>query len=245
MKTISSRLGGKALLLITATIFATPSIQAQDESARFGIKLAPNLAWLRSDTKGLENSGTKLGYTFGLNMEFPVGTAGTYRFATGVFLNNVGGKYEQKFTYRENATGPELTKALGNDVKLGYVEIPLTMKLMTNEIGYMRYFGQIGFGAAFNIRAKGDYDQFATDSTGFVTGFTRVEDEDLKDIIQPFKASLIVGAGMEYNFSGSTTLQAGVTYNNGFTNVLKKVEVDGKKAKLLQDYIELNLAVFF
>ncbi len=245
MKTISSRLGGKALLLIAAATLASPSIHAQDEGARFGIKLAPNLGWLRSDTKGLENSGTKLGYTFGLNMEFPVGSAGTYRFATGAFLNNVGGKYEQVFTYRESANGPELTKALGNDVKLGYVEIPLTMKLMTNEIGYMRYYGQIGFGAAFNIRAKGDFDQFATDTTGFVTGFTRVEDEDLKDIIQPFKASLIVGAGMEYNFSGSTTLQAGVTYNNGFTNVLKKVDVGDRKAKLLQDYIELNLAVFF
>ena len=36
-----------------------------------------------------------------------------------------------------------------------------------------------------------------------------------------------------------------VTYNNGFTNILKKVTVGDKKAKALQNYVELNLAIFF
>lgn len=251
MKTILFRLGGKILPILAATAMAAPNLSAQDDAgARFGIKLAPNMAWLKSDTKGLANDGSKIGFTFGLVTEFPIGSAGNYRFATGLFLNNVGGKYQQDFIYAEVPSGRILTKQLSNDVKLQYLQVPLTMKLMTNEIGYMRYFGQVGFDASFNIRAKADFDRPVRDSLSVVTGFETLEDEDIKSNIQIFRAGLIVGAGMEYNFSGSTTLQVAVNYNNGFTNILRKVEFNDangntKKAKLLQNYLELNLAVFF
>lgn len=237
----------KALLILVAAAMAAPKMNAQDDAGvRFGIKLAPNMAWIKSDTKGLENDGSKIGFTFGLVTEFPIGAAGNYRFGTGLFLNNIGAKYSTTRSYQAEVNGPVLTKDLSTDVKLGYIELPLTFKLMTNEIGYMRYYGQIGFGTAFNIRAKADFDSPKFDASGaYVTGFEKMEDEDFKDSVQPFKASLIVGAGMEYNFSGSTTLQAGVSYNNGFTNLLKDVKVGDKKAKILQNYLELNLAVFF
>ena len=142
---------------------ATPNLHAQDEGVRFGIKLAPNMSWLKSDTKGLENDGSKIGYTFGLATEFPIGADGNYRFATGLFLNAVGGKYFQAFTFTEN--NQQLTKDLSSDISLQYVQIPLTMKLMTKEIGYMRYYGQLGFDASFNVRAKANFDDVVIDPT--------------------------------------------------------------------------------
>lgn len=239
----------KALLILAAAVMAAPQVNAQDDGGvRFGIKVAPNMAWLKSDTKGLANDGSKIGFTFGLVTEFPIGTAGNYRFSTGLFLNNVGGKYLQNYTVSwtdANNNNQVLSKELRNDLKLQYVQLPLTMKLMTNEIGYMRYFGQIGFDAAFNIRAKADFDMPVLNSTTQTPAFAELEDEDVKDSIQPFRAGLVIGAGLEYNFSGSTTLQAGVNYHNGFTNLLKDTKVGDKKAKLLQNYLELNLAVFF
>ncbi|MBK6964765.1 MAG: hypothetical protein IPH20_12700 [Bacteroidales bacterium] len=36
-----------------------------------------------------------------------------------------------------------------------------------------------------------------------------------------FKASMIVGAGIEYPLDSSTSLVAGINFNNGFTNALK------------------------
>ncbi|MGV3637209.1 MAG: porin family protein [Flavobacteriales bacterium] len=247
MKTSLHRFCGKALLLLATATWSTPKLLAQEDAGvRFGIKLAPNMSWFKADTKGLENNGSKIGYTFGLATEFPVGAEGNYRFATGLFLNTVGGKYLQAFPFIEN--NQQLTKELTSDVNLQYIQIPLTMKLMTKEIGYMRYYGQLGFDASFNVRAKADFDDVVVDTTGIK--FVQVEDEDIKDQIQPLRAGLVVGAGLEYNFSGSTTLQAGITYNNGLTNLLKKVEVIDssgavKKAKLLQNYLELNLAIFF
>ena len=248
MKTSTSHLSGKALLIMAVAALATPNLHAQDEGVRFGIKLAPNMSWLKSDTKGVENDGSKIGYTFGLATEFPIGADGNYRFATGLFLNAVGGKYFQAFAFTEN--NQQLTKDLSSDISLQYVQIPLTMKLMTKEIGYMRYYGQLGFDASFNVRAKANFDDVVIDPTTQAITFVKQDKEDIKDNIQPIRAGLVVGAGLEYNFSGSTTLQAGITYNNGLTNLLKKVEVVDasgavKKAKLLQNYLELNLAIFF
>jgi hypothetical protein len=247
MKTSLFRLSGKALLILAATSWATPKLVAQDDvGVRFGIKLAPNMSWIKADTKGLENNGSTIGFTFGLITEFPIGASGNYRFGTGLFLNNTGGKYLRTVEYLDVVNGPILKKDLSTDFKTGFIELPLTFKLMTNEIGYMRYYGQLGFGASYNIRAKADFDSPVFDTSGvYVVRFDKLEDEDFQNSIQPFRASLIVGAGLEYNFSGSTTLQAGVTYNNGFTNALKNVNVGDKKAKGLQNYLELNLAVFF
>ncbi len=234
----------KALLILAAAILGAPTMNAQDDAGvRLGIKVAPNLSWTKADTKGLESDGSKIGLTFGLVTEFPVGSNGNYRFGTGLFLNYAGGNYKQSITYTDG-NNQAVTTQLASKVNLQYIELPLTMKLMTNEIGYMRYYGRLGFSTAFNISAKADYETLVAGTNG-VLGVTSLEDEDIKDNIQPFRAGLIVGAGMEYNFSGSTTVQVGVNYHNGFTNLLKDAKVGDKNAKLLQNYLELDLAVFF
>jgi hypothetical protein len=46
--------------------------------------------------------------------------------------------------------------------------------------------------------------------------------EDVDDDIALFRTSLIAGLGIEYNISGNTSIVAGVIYNNGFGDVLKK-----------------------
>lgn len=220
----------KVYLLLCLLTIGTISAQAQDsKSFRFGIKVAPNLGFIKPDTKGLKNDGTRLGYTFGLMGDFRLGANNNYALATGLFLNNVGGK----------TTFPWKGENLIRQSKYQYIEVPITLKLKTNEIGYMTYFGQIGFGTAFNISAKSDFDDV---STGRVV---RLTDEDIMDHTSLFKASLIVGAGLEFNFSGNTSAMIGVNYNNGFTNILKDVKVDDTPLKAKQNYVELNLGVFF
>lgn len=211
------------------------SAHAQGRSVRFGIKAAPNLGFIKPDSKELKNDGSAFGYTFGLLGDFMIGANENYAFSTGLLLNRVGGK----------TTYPYGDKNLRTESKYQYIEVPITLKLKTNEIGYMTYFGQIGFGSAFNIAAKSDYDK--PDGKG---GITRVTDESIMDKTNLFKASLIVGAGLEFNFSGNTSLMVGLTYNNGFTNILKDQEVvdangTKKDLKAKQHYVELSLGVFF
>ncbi|HEY0977340.1 MAG TPA: porin family protein [Flavobacteriales bacterium] len=223
---------------LVLSLFIGSTVHAQDDrSVRLGIKLAPNMGFLSPDTKGLSSDGSRLGFTFGLMSDFMLGTNKNYAFSTGLYLNNVGGKLKQNVAYIVDGQARE--GALSSELKLQYIEVPLTIKLLTNEIGYMRYFGQLGFGPAFNIAAK------ATTTVPQGSGIEAMDDEDFQDNIALFRASLVVGAGLEYNFSGNTSLMAGVNYSNGFTNTLNDLEVDGKNAQAKQHYVELNVGVFF
>jgi opacity protein-like surface antigen len=222
----------KAYAILPFMFFGALAVHAQDESFRFGIKAAPNLGFIHPDTKELKNDGSRLGFTFGLMGDFLFGSNKNYAFSTGLYLNSVGGKT----TYPSPLGGTNL----GTETKLQYIELPLTLKLMTNEIGYITYYGQIGFGTAFNIAAKSDFDSF--DANGKIV---RITDEDVMDNTQLFKASLVVGAGMHYNFSGNTALMVGVTYNNGFTNINKDIKVGDDELKAKLNYLELSLGVFF
>jgi len=239
----------KAFVLLTVAVLANHTLSAQDTGnggVRFGIKLAPNMAWVRSDTKNLDGDGSLLGYSFGLLTEFPIGQTGNYRFATGVFLNNIGGKLKSTYSYTQSVNGQDLQAKVvaSTTTNLRYAEIPLTIKMMTNEIGLVRYFGQLGVSTAFNLRAKQDIESTTTVGTSTTTfSDTKV---DVMDNTNLFKAGLVVGAGLEYNVAGNTSILAGITYNNAFTTVNKKDGVTGfDGAKLYADYLELTLGVFF
>ncbi|MBK6893422.1 MAG: PorT family protein [Flavobacteriales bacterium] len=164
----------KVSAILCALALVVSSASAQDKSVRFGIKFAPNLGFFHPDTKELKNDGVRFGYTFGLMGDFMMGANQNYAVSTGLFLNNVGGK----------TTFPYGNENLLTESKYQYIEVPITLKLKTNEIGYMTYYGQIGFGAAFNIAAKSDFDW--PDSTGKVVRFS---DEKITDKTNLFKAS--------------------------------------------------------
>ena len=101
------------------------------------------------------------------------------------------------------------------ELKLQYVDIPLSLKLRTNEIGYITYLGQIGFDLGINIGAKTAIEVF--DAAG--NTFFSADDEKISDEINLFRAGLVVGAGAEYNISGNTAIVLGLSYHNGFTNI--------------------------
>lgn len=214
------------------------------QGVRFGLTFSPNLSWVKPDGQDNEKTGNRFGYSFGLLVDVPIGDNENYAFATGVLLNNTGGKFTTTGSYDNGDTiNPVVTNVdLESTYKLRYIEVPLTIKLKTNEIGYITYFGQIGFGTAFNIRSKADVETVEA-----ITGnVTLEEDRDIGDNTNLFKASLIVGGGLEFNITGDTRLMAGIMYNGGFTNIADGVQDnEGKDVKVQQNYIQLSLGVYF
>ncbi len=204
-----------------------------------GLTFSPNISWLKPETENVTNEGMKLGYSFGLFGDFMI--ADNYAIGTGLHILNTGGK----IIY------PSVSEA---DISIRYVEIPLTFKLKTNQIGYMTYFGQFGFAGGVNIRSRADIS-FKTPNAN--TTF-ELEDVDFQDETRLLRAALIIGIGAEYNMSGNTSLVFGATFNNGFTNTfdLKIPQADGngnaasvdapeKKVKAINNAIMLNLGVLF
>lgn len=190
---------------------------AQKSDFRFGLKAMPTLVWLKSDTKGIENDGSKLTFSWGFLAEYYF--ADNYAIATGVELVSRGGKFRIPDT-----TSTQI------DYKLKYIDLPITIKMRTNEIGYMRYFGQFGFTPGVNISAKADV------KTNSITE----NDIDVKSDVVPVNVGLYIALGTEYSFGGNTSLVISVAFNNGFIDI-----ADSKDFKLITNYVALNAGVLF
>src|SRR5690606_36334207 len=124
---------------------------AAQKDFQLGLQFSPTIGWIKPDVEGVEYSGTKIGFTGGLVGDFNI--SDNYAFSTGIFITNTGGKLTN--TYADSIFSTEVKAH--QDIRLKFIEIPLTLKLKTNQIGYLTYFGKFGFGAGFNYDALADY----------------------------------------------------------------------------------------
>jgi len=225
----------KASALTVLALMGTICTNAQDtKKFRLGLEVCPNMGWITTDEKGYDSDGSRLGFRFGLLADVQLGENANYFFSTGLFLNNLGSKTKTTFSTTDSS-GTVRTTTFAGENKLQYIELPVSIKLKTNEIGYMTYYGQVGFDVGVLTAAKGKAGE--------------ADFEDATDSVSPIRVALAVGGGVEYNFSGNTSVLVGIKYSNGFTNVNKdKVSVGGTdvdlpKAKL--HYFELTVGALF
>lgn len=224
----------KILLSALMLILLTPMAFSLDPSGfRFGLKASPSIAWMRPETGDYTSDGIRIGFSYGFVGDIRLGDF--YDFSTGISINMVGGKLVYPYMYPE--TG-EVENA--RTYKLNYLEIPLTIKMHTQEIGYLTYYGRFGFGAGVNLRSK------ASDT--YISGGNQitVERDDIKSDTRLLRGSMIVGLGVEYSLGGRTALVGGLTFNNGFTNVLKGTnDAVGRKPSAINNFVELTFGIMF
>jgi opacity protein-like surface antigen len=103
-----------------------------------------------------------------------------------------------------------------NDYKLDlqYIEVPLTLKLKTNEIGYLTYYGQIGITPG--VKLKGRVDASSNNQNDDLQNTNVLKDINFVNL------ALTVGGGIEYSLTKDVSLLAGIYFNNGFINVIPK-----------------------
>lgn len=245
----------KKYIGIVLCSFFVLQIWSQDQRVRFGFTASPSIAWLQPDGQYLEKDNSRLGFQFGIISDFMLADNNKYAFSSGVLVDNFGGSVLDSHYH----DGDTLVSSFGNvstTYKFQYLTFPLSLKLKTNEIGYLTYHGQFGLDLGFNIKARRDIE-------GTYAGSSFAEEDiDVIDDIVPIRTALRVGVGAEYNISGTTNLMFGITWNNGLTNVIDLNEFaedadgnpiftengqlqQGNKLKAVNNYLSLNLAVFF
>jgi hypothetical protein len=263
--------------LLTSLSFAQTT-QTATNKFRLGFKVSPNISWLASDNSNITVGDKSLQFGYGLN--FDIFFAENYAIGTGFNINNTGGKYSYFAQYTGddvNANGTVITNMkqvglISRDLRLQYLQIPLTFKMKTNEIGYITYWGQFGLGLNMNLKALSDdnidYLSYQDKTTfDWVTSnrlSSSATSQDIKNEVNIFSSNLIFAAGIEYNLSGNTSLLAGLTFQNGFTDAFKGTGVvkdattnspvfSGGSANApqtfelsgLPNYIELNIGILF
>ena len=235
--------------ILIVLLFLCNSSIAQDAGKskfHFGLKAAPALSWFVPSDKSFTNDGSKLGFGYGLMTEFNFSK--NYAFSTGLEILNAGGKIRfpdstlSKKLNEKNDTFVVTSTSYG----LRYINIPLLLKLKTNQIGAMTYFGQFGFDVSFKWRALAD-NEAKLDGTPIT-----VEDVNFSEDINFLRLALNVGLGAEYNLTGSTSVVFSINYNNGFTNAMVKnskflstKNYSAITQKAVFNYVGLTIGVLF
>jgi len=210
----------RRLLLILSFILSTMTTYSQDQKFHFGLKITPSMAWIKPDSKSIDRDGYRVGFGYGVQTEFRIQE--NYAIASGLQISYRGGNLKFNNEDLDSIVIPDPVL----NFKLQYVELPIALKMKTNEFNKIRYYGMFGFSPAYMIRAK--YDSESED------------DIDAKDDVNEFNVSMLIGAGIEYTISGSTVLTAGIEFNNGFFDVF-----DGDEAKGVTNYLGLTAGVLF
>jgi hypothetical protein len=224
----------KRIALLLTGLLLTSTLSADDLGFRFGLKASPNISWFRTETSLFENDGVGLGYSYGLVFDYYF----TENYAISSGLNFV--RTSATLKYPDIYDGSEVDMV--RDYKYRFIELPLALKLSASEIGYLSYYGLFGLGLGFRTSALADERIFLPDGV-----FDPDEDADVADETKFFRAGLVLGAGMEYSFGGRTALLLGLTFHNGFSNILnmerKPLWRSTPSAHNL--YLELTLGVMF
>ncbi len=238
----------KKIALLSGIMFLLNfSLSAQDESFRFGINLSPNFNWLSSNASDITTEGTNFGLRLGFQGEYFF--AERYALAAGLgFAFNQGGTlmHTQAGDYWSqselaNVDFHALPENTSLKYSIQYLEIPIGLKMLTNEFGYFRYYAEPGINLGIRTQARGD----------IFNGDAQLNDneEDVKADVNLLNLSWGIGAGAEYSINANTILFLGVHYANGFLDVTddKALRADGENedSNGLTRAVTIKIGVFF
>ena len=188
-------------LLVLAFVLIGLSTQAQ---VKLGLKFSPTLVstrtFLQSDTLDVDPADRSFKFALGLIADYEL--TETYFLSSGILVvpkrvgltisPENGGTYPASIEYYD----------------LQYVQIPLTLKLYTNEIAPdASMFFQVGATADFKV-----FEQPVEEEYKFVEGVNAVD------------ANVVLGGGFEYKAGLNTVLYLGATYNRGLSSVIKTTQ---------------------
>lgn len=216
IKTLSSTIAICAALLTASTANAQ-SYYSGEKNMRLGLTINPNIGWLNYGEDNYESSA-KMGFSYGLIAD--LGFAKNYYFSTGLLINSINAKVSPGLKAID-PNDPAIPKY--KDIYLQYVDVPLTIKLKSNENDFGRFYGQFGFTAGVKVSAQEKWEGLKKQS---------MSGEDL------FRLGLQIGGGTEVKLGESMSLLAGLSYNNGFTRAIKE-------GKPKSSYVALNIGLLF
>ena len=189
---------------------------------KIGLQLSPSISSNRietqSDQYSIESDGAELKIKFGVVVDLPI--TDNYYFSTGLL-------------YTPKRVGLTATSAADNSVlteeyNLQYLQIPLTIKLYTNEIALdTKLFFNLGATAEIAISEKFDKDNVVIEDFKF------------------FDTALVLGAGVEHKLGTNTAIYGAIVYNRGLVNPISDALDVGEKILLKNDLISLDIGVKF
>jgi hypothetical protein len=234
-----------AILIIGLLSVFSLKIYGQNDEAltefkffRAGMYGTTGITWMKPDMKEWSNDGVRFGYGYGFMAEFAL--APNIVIASGFDVMYGSGKMKLSDTLFSYDNMTDKLSNINSIYKIQYLQIPITLKMRTNEINYFRYYMRVGGSLGLRIGTKYTEEISAQDNS-FI--FRTYDNEKANNRISLFRATFDIGAGIEYSLGGTTALLAEIYFNNGLTNSLK--EYNNFKFNAKVNYLMLRVGILF
>ena len=203
----------KNLLIIGLLLAMSLGVSAQNTGFAFGLKLGPGFDWTGSTTGAAKSEGVRTGFGVGLVAEYYF--AENYAIVTGVNVNMNRGHYSFQNAHLDSVAGVS-PFSVDRYYKSTVYEIPLMLKMVTNELGNLplRVYAQVGAGIGYaqKVKVKDSYEDFNADT--YIASNKEYSN---------FRTSLKIGAGAQYALDESTRVFLGVYFSHDFINNINSI----------------------
>jgi len=228
----------KKVLIITIVLIFSFGANAQKFSG--GLMIGPTIGWLKSESKSVTKDKSRFSYTWGAFIDRNL--SDNFALSTGIFINEVGGsvKYEDPtgFVY-DDSTSITYFPASVVKYKIRYIELPISLKGMTNEIGHFKYHLKIGLSPMLKWKAKADI-------VATVVGVPySPEDVNFTKEVNAFNLAFHVGGGTQFLLGGNTAIIAELIYYNGISDITPDNADRNNEISVLSHQLMLRVGIKF
>ena len=241
----------KSLLIVGLLLAMSLTASAQYNGFSFGFKLGPNWGWTGSTTGAAVSDGARTGFDVGVVAEYYF--ADNYALVSGINVDFLGGKYT--FENGRKVGDSLQTYDVNRIYKSTLYEIPLMLKMVTNELGNapIRIYAQVGGGIGYAQKVK------VKDAIPAYDIVKPVEWGTTNKEFSNIRVSLKIGGGAQYALDESTRLFAGVYFSHDLLNNINSVSPNyykfyngdkelgerEKRLNMLQNRIGIEVGVLF
>lgn len=192
------------ILSILIVLFSNSWGQAR---LRLSFTGSPSVNWMKSNNEFAAKEKLVLGYDFGINGDIFFNENERYALSTGLQILNTGGSVTYQTDIPFEFSGETLPTSVKIRYRLKYLEVPLAIKLKTDQFHRTRYWCQFGLSSMINIGANGDSNDGS------------LKKANINDEINLFNLAMNVGLGFDFDLGGSNSLTAGLVFHNGLNDV--------------------------
>lgn len=222
----------KKLAFLLLFLGITSTAMAQME---IGIQFSPTISgnrFIAEDRHNFEKSSNTLRLGVGVIGDYFF--SNNYAFSSGLMYRSKGSKIS--YTYMSEAGDGQLRPTTETDeLTVQYLEVPLTLKLFTNEVApdIILYF-QVGGALGTKVSAQVDQKKV-------------INGEKTAKRFNIFETSAVLGTGAELQLGQSTKLFGGVTYLRGLSNIddYYKTRLNDKNIAIKNNGVSIDVGIKF
>jgi len=201
---------------IIIIILVSISFMVNGQELKLGFQASPQLTWMKSTNTSIVNEQSLMGIKYGIEADIFLFGVPRYSLNTGLFVSNHSFKSKYIIENTISLGNVSLTAPVSIKYKLNYIEIPLNIKLRSDQFYRLTYYGQFGITNLINISAT------ATSSDAKLNG------SNVSESIGMYNMGMLMGGGVEYDVGGNTALNIGIQYSNYFIDATTIKNLDEK-----------------